>query len=297
MPVSEARRDPLHELGVARAGAPRGSRSAAQLERASRPRARPGGSASSQHPVADRHDQPGLLGERDELAGEHEPALRMAASAPAPRRRSTRRRRGRHRLVVQHDLVALERAAQLRPPARSRSDTCSCIAASKSANRALAACPWPGTSRCRRREERLGRLVAPRREGDADRGARCRPSAPPIVERLAAAAASRCAIDPPRRARSDVLAAAPRTRRRPGAPAVARRAPPLQALAPPRCSSSSPTAWPSESLTILKRSRSRKSTASVLPRASARAIAWSQPLVEAARGSPAPSACRAGRGA
>ena len=47
-----------------------------------------------QHPAAERHDQPGVLGERDEPVGAEHAVLRVAASAPAPRRRARCRRRG-----------------------------------------------------------------------------------------------------------------------------------------------------------------------------------------------------------
>ena len=67
----------------------------------------------AEHPAAERHDQARGLGDADELAGRHEPALGVR---PAHERLDAGRAAGaeRHlRLVVQHQLVPLERAVQL----------------------------------------------------------------------------------------------------------------------------------------------------------------------------------------
>ena len=67
----------------------------------------------AEHPAADRDDQPGLLGERDELERLHDAAVgvdpadqRFDAGDPA-------RVQLDHRLVVQDELVVLERALQV----------------------------------------------------------------------------------------------------------------------------------------------------------------------------------------
>ena len=63
-------------------------------------------------PAADRHDQPGILGERDELAGADEAVL---CRIPAHQRLEAHQLFGvrvDHRLIVQHHLVAPQRGAQ-----------------------------------------------------------------------------------------------------------------------------------------------------------------------------------------
>ena len=76
----------------------------------------------AQHPLAERPDQAVGLGGRDELTGQHQPALGMV---PADQRLDTGEAPGRElelRLVVQHELAPLQRLAQLalEPPARLR---------------------------------------------------------------------------------------------------------------------------------------------------------------------------------
>ena len=70
------------------------------------------GAGLLQHPLAQRHDQAVLLGQRDELRGEQQAQLRMA---PAHQRLGADRRAGpgiHDRLVVELELLPLERAAQ-----------------------------------------------------------------------------------------------------------------------------------------------------------------------------------------
>ena len=104
----------------------------------------------AQHPVADRHDEAGLLGERDEVAGRHDAApsgwcQRSSASTPITRPVA----QVDLRLVVQLELVALERAAQRRSRAQARSRRAFMLGGEE-----LVACrgpgPWRGTSPCRR---------------------------------------------------------------------------------------------------------------------------------------------------
>ena len=67
----------------------------------------------AQDPAADRHDQPGLLGERDELVGADHPALRVV---PAQQRLDAADRpvaQPDHRLVVELQLVGDQRALQV----------------------------------------------------------------------------------------------------------------------------------------------------------------------------------------
>ena len=90
MPVSlEDRADVVDEVGLlelARRDVDR-HRERSRSGAAASPAPRPARQASLEHPRAERPDQAGLLGERDELGRRDEPARRGAASAPAPRRR------------------------------------------------------------------------------------------------------------------------------------------------------------------------------------------------------------------
>ena len=78
-------------------------------------RLRPGGGLAAglaQHPFADRHDEPAFLGERDEGAGRDQATLRML---PARQRLEAGDLAvdARLRLVVQHQLAALDRRSQV----------------------------------------------------------------------------------------------------------------------------------------------------------------------------------------
>ena len=66
-----------------------------------------------EHELRDRVDQPGLLGQRDEVEGRHESARRVT---PADQRLDARQRARAHvhlRLVVQHELALRDRTRQL----------------------------------------------------------------------------------------------------------------------------------------------------------------------------------------
>ena len=67
-----------------------------------------------EHPFADRLDQPGVLGERDELAGRRPCRAPGRSSARAPRRRWAPGRQVVDGLVVELQLVARQRGAQAR---------------------------------------------------------------------------------------------------------------------------------------------------------------------------------------
>ncbi len=66
-----------------------------------------------QHPLADRLDEPALLGQRDELHGRHQPQLRMLPAHQRLDPAQTAVGQRHLRLVVQAQLVALHRLAQL----------------------------------------------------------------------------------------------------------------------------------------------------------------------------------------
>ena len=72
-----------------RTGAPRGSPRSTPACRPRLRQARALRAGGAQHPFADRHDEAGLLGERDEARRAARGRAPDAASAPAPRRRST----------------------------------------------------------------------------------------------------------------------------------------------------------------------------------------------------------------
>ena len=66
-----------------------------------------------QHPATDRHDQAGLLGHLDELAGRHQPALGMTPAQERLEPDHSFVGQVDQRLVVKLELVALERVAQV----------------------------------------------------------------------------------------------------------------------------------------------------------------------------------------
>ena len=65
------------------------------------------------HPAADRLDQAAVLGDRDELAGVEQAALGMVPAHQRLEADDLAAAQGDHRLVVQLELVAVERVAQL----------------------------------------------------------------------------------------------------------------------------------------------------------------------------------------
>ena len=215
-----------------------------------------------EHPVADRHDEPGLLGDRDEPPGGEKPVLVGCAPAherlhaddesPCERRRSAGNTSSKS--------TARERGAQRRTPSVRRAQR-GIVAARRRRTRKRVApdAPSRGTSRCRRL-----------------RAARCCPSPSPAdaIPMLAMTCSSCAAIANGSRERRDERArpadvlgrsvatsssetmnsSPPRRRER-----VASRSRPVSALRRLRRSSSSPASWPSVSLITLKRSRSMKS--------------------------------------
>ena len=208
-----------------------------------------------------RDDQPGLLGQRDERRRAARGRARGAPSARAPRSpRCAPSASDDQRLVVQAQLAALDAAAQRglqRERGRGRRWR---IASSKTSTR-LAAVLGAVHRGVGVADQVLGRLEAVARERDAD--AR-------LQERLAVlrrGTARRTVVEQalgdrrarPRRRRCPRTAASTRRRRsaracRTGAGRELRR----MATSTSR---RSPASWPSESLTTLKRSRSRNSTA------------------------------------
>ena len=238
----------------------------------------------AQHPAADRHDQAGLLGQRDELAGRRPGRARVL---PAHERLDAAGRAARevdHAAGSEAQLVALERAAQRALESRARSRASARMASSKTSKRprprslaryiaasasrirSSAADSAAGAARCRCspcRKTSLSvddeRLVEQRRRC-ARRSARA--SASPATSSHRTANSS-----PPKRATVSAgrsAAAQPRRRR--------------------RTSSPSPAAWPSESLieleaveveeqhgdAALRRRRARRSACSRRSRNSAR---------------------------
>ena len=132
---------------------------------------RPGrrlGAGGAQHPFADRHDQPGLLGQRDEV-GRRDTAARRAV--PAHQRLEAGDpvfRQVVQRLVVQLELAALQREPQIRLQPR-RACSCSSMPGSKKAKVPRSSfARYSATSarlqQCRRRTRRVG-------QRDADAGA------------------------------------------------------------------------------------------------------------------------------
>ena len=201
--------------------------------------------------------RPVLLGERDELVGREQPALRGAASAPAPRRRRRRPVAGRPWAgsAATSSLVARSRARSSATSARRlgavrrRVGVVDAVAAR---GRSLAtyiatSARWSSSSAS---SPCSGESAMPTLALDVERRAVERRTA----RSSASADARRHATRAPRRRRR--RAGARRTRRRRGGRPCRRRRRRWQALAPICCSSWSPVWWPSVSLISLKRSRS-----------------------------------------
>ena len=193
---------------------------------------------------------------------------RDAASAAAPRRRtiapsSQRRSAG----STSMNSLALERAAQVAARREALGARASCIARVEAARAPRPACLRAvhrdvGVAHQRRRRRRRRRDTR-----DADARAHASTSWPSTHERLARAAPDRVPRSPARVVAAIVASPAATTNSSPPSArdGVAARAMQRRAAAPTSTSSASPAAWPSVSLTILKRSRSRKSTATVWP--------------------------------
>ena len=240
------------------------------------------GDGALEHPAPERRDEPGLLGQRDELDRADDPARRVL---PAHERLDgDRAQRGRveDRLVEDAELVALQRAAQVGlecAGARARRGA----SPRRTLRRARGRAPWRGTSRRRPRAAVFAGACAVAPDGDADRrraedlaggdGERARAGLGDALGDLEAPSSSDST------SRSTTNSSPPRRATR-----VARRARRRSGAQPTSISSSSPASWPSESLTVLKRSRSRSSTATPKPTRAARAEARARRGRRAARG-------------
>ena len=218
--------------------------------------------ASREHELAQRHDQAGRLGDRDELVGRHDAAGRRVPAQRAPRRRRSRRLSSVDLgLVVDAELAALEPEPQLvLEPEQLAELARHLVAGTPRSGRARP--PWPRTSRRRRAgsaprsspdppgcsDDADARADHQLAAGDRDRlrqAARAGGAATSTASGLVGALEQQrelVAAEPRERV------ARPRDRRR-----TARR---------PACSSWSPASWPRLSLTCLKPSRSTSSTAS-----------------------------------
>ena len=180
---------------------------------------------------------------------------RTSASAP----RDLAGARGRRWAGSEHQLVAVDRARAGRPPARGSSGIAACIAGVERRRRGRCPPSWPGTWRGRRcgsaprRPGRRGRCATPTlaRTRSACPDRRTAPAASPSI-RLATTSPPRARASPS----SSTANSSPPSR---AAVSPARRS--RRAGCATAISSSSPPAWPSESLTNLKPSRSTKSTA------------------------------------
>ena len=249
--------------------------------------------ACVENPAADRHDQPALLGERDEARGGHDATLRVtpaherlgADDAPArqiedrlvvrgtaARRRAPRRDRTAARGVLRHRRAALRRTA--------RSDPCRR--------------PSPRTARDRRRAadrpaSRSCPLATPMlavTENSLPASPSSTGSRSVSVSRSASASACASAASPRRAPRTRLLRAA-----RP-CPARARRA---AAVRPTTVSRRSPAAWPRLSLTCLKPSMSMNSAPATVPglRAARASICSARSSTSARLGRPVRGSCSA----
>src|SRR5207253_5420386 len=76
-----------------------------------------------EHPPPERDDETALLGERDEVERRDHPALGMLPAHERLEARDPLGLEGYERLVVQHELVVLERALQLGPELNLTHDT------------------------------------------------------------------------------------------------------------------------------------------------------------------------------
>ena len=220
-----------------------------------------------EHPAGQVGDQAGALGQRHELAGREQAARRVL---PAHERLDADHRAGAQRdlrLVVQDELVLVDRAAQLgeqRERARASRGRGGVVVV----DRAARGRAWPRTSP-RRRAAASARRRSVHRGRARRRRSASSSTATPRSRRAARARAARAATSAttPRSGRrqqdGELVAAEARQR-------VAARGRRARAARRPRCSSSSPWSWPSVSLTSLKRSRSISSSAAVAVAASTR---------------------------
>ena len=177
-----------------------------------------------------------------------------AASGPAPRRRRAAGAQVDVRLVVEHDLAALDGVGKVL--LKQRSWAISRWPDLVTARRGSSPWPWPSTWRCRRSASGPGGQLGCR-SGQADAGADGDGHAP---QRTVPAGSGGAGRRPRRRGRIARPVEARRTRRHRSAPPSHGRPRPGQRPAT-STSSSSPVARPWTSLTCLKSSRSTISRA------------------------------------
>ena len=253
-----------------------------------RPRAGPSGRAGTIRPVSSA--------ERDELARAEQAARRGAASARAPR--SRRRGRGRGRRSAGSAGPAPRSRSRARAARGGRAGRRALTCMSCGEDRVAVACrrPWRRTSRGRR-------CAAGRRRSRWRRcrslARRCRrlPSSMTGAARTSNRRSTRTSASPASGARIANSSPPRRATVSPARSALRRRSPQIS-------SRRSPAAWPSESLTRLKSSRSRKATTAGSPAASVSAMRCSnsgrfgRPVSESwkasRRSSPSRSAAAAG---
>ena len=231
----------------------------------------------AQHPFADRHDEAGLLGERDELGRRHQPMVRLL---PAQQRLGADDAAAGEvdlRLVVQRELAALERAAQV---GLGRQAAAHALVHLRAEELVVAAPRFLGVVHrgvgVAHQRLRGVAVVGIERDADAGRHVQLVPStvngSASSARMRAATRAGFAAVGDVGQADDELVAA---QARHGVVLAQAGRQPRghrLQQLVA--------DAWPSESLTFLKRSRSRNSTASLPPLRCARAIACSEAVGE-----------------
>ena len=121
----------------------------------------------AQHPAPERDDQPALLGDGDERAREHDALARVAPAHERLDGDDAALVEVDERLVVELELVALERAAQVVLELEALDHAAADRGVEELVARAARG-PWRGTSRRRRRAR------APRRRGSGRRRRRCR---------------------------------------------------------------------------------------------------------------------------
>ena len=174
--------------------------------------------ASSQDELAERHDQPGRLGDRDELVGRRRRRASASASAGAPRRRRSRCVSSVDLgLVVEAELAALEPEPQLVLEPEQLAELARHVVAGRPRS-GRGPPPWPRTSR--RRRARISSSLAP-----APPGCTTMPMLAPSASSRPATEIGSARRSSSRRATSialllvGALERAPRTRRRRAAPA------------------------------------------------------------------------------
>ncbi len=245
----------------------------------------------AQHPFADRRDQPRILGQRHELGRRDHRRVRDASSAATPRTRSARRCRrrppaGNSRCISPFSSALAQRhfehAALLGLDVELR-----LVGVEGAAAGILRAIQ----REVGRADQHFGGAPVARADRDADRRA--------DIERvLVDLIGPRQRVDdrPGPAARCGRVSVASRTTTAnsspPSRPMISFSVTSCSSRSDTRPSKRSPTGWPSESLTALKRSRSIIMKAQRVPHFSASAIARASVSLRSAGGWAARSACR-----